>query len=621
MKGGTSHMRSRDDASPPPASAEWRDIRSANSIHELLSRVWSHDSDRIAVTEIPTGDPDDGDIRLTRGQLLDRVNRAANLFASAGIGPEDAVATLLPSGIDALTVLYGAQAAGIAAPLNPLLGIAELEHLLTLSGARVLVASSDPSIGVWTTAQELARRLPRLRLFSVGPPTPDAVDFGTACTQQGGARLGFDRLVRPVDIACYVHTGGTTGMPKLACISHDSFLYGGWVQSRCWGFGATDVILSALPLFHISGLATLGNVPLSVGAEVVFLSPTGFRNPKIVANFWRIVERYRGSFSAFVPTIAATLSSVPTDGRDLSSLRTIMTGGAAPPVDTLARLRAHVAADIVVTFGQTECIVGTGNRPGEAIDPRSSGKPLPGMRLAIRDLASGRDLGPGKPGEILLSGPAAFNGYRGRPAGEGRTADGWVLTGDVGWIDDDGVLFVTGRSKDLIIRSGHNIDPRSIEEAGASHPAVASCAAVSAPDRYAGELPVLYVTLRDGTEATADEIREWVSARVPERPAAPKTVRILPSLPSTAVGKIYKPALRLDAAEFVARRELADLIADGSVASVTARSDDRLGIVLDILPNIRWSPDDLKSRVEERLAGLLVHPRLITPAATDPTGS
>lgn len=608
-RGGSGAVRESD--------REWQKIRPARSMHELLSVMWSNESDRIALTMIPTGNPDEGDIRVTRGELLERINRAANLFSARGVGPGDAVATLLPSGIDALVALYGAQAAGIAAPLNPMLRREDLEHLLRLADARILIASSDPALGIWETARDLAARIPGLRLYSVGPPTADAEDFERGCAGMDGSKLTFARDVAPSNVAAYMHTGGTTGMPKLAAISHDAFIYGAWAQARCWDLGPDDVILSALPLFHVSGLATLGNVPLAAGAEVVFLSPTGFRNPAIVSNFWRIVERYRGSFSAFVPTIAATLCGIPTGGADLSSLRTVMLGGSAPSVDVLQRLAGHVPARVVVTFGQTECIVGTGSRPEQRVDPMSSGQALPLMTATIRDLNTGRDQPPGTSGDILLDGPAAFSGYKGRPASEGRTPDGYVITGDVGWMDEDGMLYVTGRSKDLIIRSGHNIDPRVIEEAAATHPAVASCAAVGAPDRYAGELPVLYVVLRGGAAATAGEILDWVAERVPERPALPKAVTILPSLPVTVVGKIFKPALRLDAAAQVARRELAPMLADGTIRDIGARSDDRLGTVIELAPGAVHEADAVLRRAAEGLAGLLLHPRLVTHPVAD----
>jgi fatty-acyl-CoA synthase len=600
-------LRANTADTPASPLRSWDAARPARSTYELLSRAWANQPERIAVTVIPTGNPDDGDIRISRGALLARVNRAANLFASIGVGGDDSVATLLPSGIDALVVSYGAEAAGIIAPLNPMLRISELEHLIHLSGSRVLVASSDPDLGIWEKAEALAGRVPGLRLFNVGPAVAGVEDFNAACQGHSGDALRFSRTIEPSDIAAYIHTGGTTGMPKLACITHDNFIYGAWAQSRIWGFGETDVILSALPLFHVSGLATLATVPLSVGAEVVLLSASGFRNPQIVANFWRIVEKYRGSFSAFVPTIAATLTQIPADGANLSSLRTIMIGGAPAPADTLRRLKEHVPAKIVATFGQTECLVGTGNRPGHDIDVMSSGPAAAFMEVAIRAGAEGQNLPTGVPGDILLKGPAMFAGYKGRPADEGRTKDSWLITGDLGWLDEEGSLFVTGRSKDLIIRSGHNIDPRAIEEAGSSHPAVAACAAVGAPDRYAGELPVLYVALREGTEAAAEEIGEWVSARVGERSAAPKHVHILPTLPVTAVGKIYKPTLRLDAAERVARRELAGLLAEGAIERIAARLDDRRGVVIDIVGAPHHSAADVQSRAEALLAGFLLH--------------
>ncbi|MGO4832452.1 AMP-binding protein, partial [Rhizobiaceae sp. 2RAB30] len=588
-------------------------MRPTHSTYELLRRAWEFERDRVAVTFLPTGDPDEGDVRVTRGEMLSQLHRTANFLRAIGVGDRDSVATLLPSGPDALAVIYGAQAAGIATPLNPLLGIAELEHLVRLAGSRVLVASTDPGLDIGEKATEIARRVPGLRLFGIGPQIADAEDFNAACAPFRGEALQFDRVIRPTDIAAYMHTGGTTGRPKLAAIKHDNFVYGAWAQSRSWDFDAPDVILSALPLFHVSGLATLATVPFSVGAEVVILSASGFRNPKIVQNFWRIVEKYRGSFSAFVPTIAATLAAMPSRDTDISSLRTIMIGGAAAPVDTVRRLKAVMPANIVVTFGQTESLVGTGNRPGHEVGPMSSGPISPLMQIAIR--SGGRDVPAGDVGEILLKGPAVFDGYKGRPAIEGFTPDGWLVTGDIGWLDADGCLVVTGRSKDLIIRSGHNIDPRAIEEAGASHPAVAACAAVGAPDRYAGELPVLYVALHQGSDASPAELAQWVAARVPERPAAPKQVHILPSLPMTAVGKIYKPALRIDAVERVVRRELTELASKGAITGMSARLDEKRGIVVELAPGPGWPAGKIAAQAEELLAGLLFHTQIVNSPA------
>lgn len=585
--------------------ATWEDKRPARSTYQLLSRIWSDSPDSIAVTMIPTGNPDDGDISVSRGEMLARVNRAANLFASLGLNANGSIATLLPSGADALVASYGAQAAGIVAPLNPMLGISELEHLVRLSGARALIASSEPTLDMWDKAQELARRIPALVLFSCGPAIDGIEDFAAACARFPADHLTFMRDIQPSDIAAYIHTGGTTGTPKLARITHDNFLYGAWAQSNLWAFDENDVILSALPLFHVSGLATLATVPLSVGARVVFLSASGFRNPAIVSNFWRIVEKYRGSFSAFVPTIATALAAVPVGDADLASLRTIMIGGAAASAETLRRLKVQVSAEIVVTFGQTECLVGTGSQPGQAFDPMSSGGVPDFMRIAIRDEA-GRSLPEGDAGSILLAGPAVFSGYVGRPADDGFTPDGWLKTGDVGWLDDTGMLYVTGRTKDLIIRSGHNIDPRGIEEAGASHPAVASCAAVGAPDRYAGEVPVLYVTLNPGSVATPQELIDWVSARVPERAAAPKQTHILPALPVTTVGKIFKPALRLDAATRVAERELANLIRSGAVTRATAWHDEKRGLLIEVEPGGNHDAESVRADAEAALAGFIL---------------
>lgn len=394
-------------------AAPWDVQRTASSTYELLNGALLAAPERIALTELPTGNPDDGDIRITRREMMRSITRAANLFTALGVGPQDSVAMLLPSGAVALQTIFGAQAAGIAAPINPLLQTQEIAHLLKLAGSRVLVASTDPETGIWPKAEELARGFPGLTVLTAGPRRPGFADVSESARNEPDDRLSSGRSARPDDIAAYIHTGGTTGFPKLARITHDNFLYGAWAQSRLWSFDANDVILSALPLFHVSGLATLGLVPLSVGAEVVTLSPTGFRNPEIVRNFWRIVERYRGSFSAFVPTIAHMLSTVPVGETDISSLRTVMVGGAAAPTETLRRLKSQLQAKIVVTFGQTECLVGTGSRPDEEPDPLSSGRPAPQMRVAIRgSVDAAEDLPGGAVGQILMKGPAVFAGTR-----------------------------------------------------------------------------------------------------------------------------------------------------------------------------------------------------------------
>jgi fatty-acyl-CoA synthase len=240
------------------------------------------------------------------------------------------------------------------------------------------------------------------------------------------------------------------------------------------------------------------------------------------------------------------------------------------------------------------------------LNPLSSGRTTPFMQVAVRQRdGSGGNLPAGEPGSIVLKGPAVFAGYKDQLQGDTWTDDGWLVSGDVGWLDESGALFVTGRTKDLIIRSGHNIDPRAIEEAGASHPAVASCAAVGAPDRYAGELPVLYVSLRDGKTVGEAELLDWVAARVPERPAAPKHIHILPGLPVTVVGKLYKPPLRLDAAERVASRELAELIGEGAIATIAARHDDRLGVVIDITLGEGVVSSEILRRAKDLLSGFL----------------
>ena len=230
------------------------------------------------------------------------------------------------------------------------------------------------------------------------------------------------------------------------------------------------------------------------------------------------------------------------------------------------------------------------------------GFPLPYMQMRIVALdengnASDRDLPPGEQGMVLFKSPNLFSGFV-DPADNAKafTADGWLATGDLGWIDGEGRLNLSGRSKDLIIRSGHNIDPKVIEDALGAHPAVQLCAAVGAPDAYAGELPVVFATLVPGASATEDELLAFTAARVDEAPAKPKSVIVIESMPMTNVGKIYKPELRAMAASRV-------------VTAIVAQVCDELGVAQAARPRVQSEGESLvQVRIGAAAAGALATP-------------
>jgi fatty-acyl-CoA synthase len=257
--------------------------------------------------------------------------------------------------------------------------------------------------------------------------------------------------------------------------------------------------------------------------------------------------------------VLAALANVPVGDADISTLRYGRTGAAPMPADLAARLKQKIGIQVHESLGMTEMAgISTITPPGMSGPPGCVGIRLPYTQWRVVALdeqggASDRDCAPGEPGMVLFKSPNVFSGFLDEADNaKAFTPDGWLATGDLGFINDQERLHLSGRSKDLIIRSGHNIDPKVIEDALTAHPAVQLCAAVGAPDPYAGELPVVFATLMPGATATEEELLGFVCAGVDEPPARPKRVTILETMPMTIVGKIYKPDLRVLAAQAVA---------------------------------------------------------------------
>jgi fatty-acyl-CoA synthase len=252
-----------------------------------------------------------------------------------------------------------------------------------------------------------------------------------------------------------------------------------------------------------------------------------------------------------VPTVLAALAGVPLNGADISRLRSVRTGAAPLPPELAQRFENTFGLQINESLGMTETAgLSTVAPPGLSAPAGCVGWPLPHARvrtvaLNSDDQATGQDLPAGEKGMVLYRGPNLFSGYLdAAETARSFTPDGWLITGDVGFIDAQGRLHLSGRAKDLIIRGGHNIDPKVIEDALGAHPGVDLCAAVGAPDAYAGELPVAFATLKPGSVVTESALLAFTAERVDEAPAKPKSITLLERMPVTNVGKIYKPELR-----------------------------------------------------------------------------
>lgn len=602
------------------------DTLTVQSTYEIFRNSAAAFGARTALTFLRSADPDDTPIHWSYNELLAGIHQTANLLHSLGVGPRDAVGVLLPGCLEYHLALWGTEAAGIVQPLNPLLTEDKLVSLLTTARAKVLIAyGSDVECGAWSKALRLVERVPSLKtLLRVAPhdEAPDqrpalpdfAQDFNAARAGQPMDSLVSERVIRAEDVAAYFHTGGTTGAPKLAVHTHANQVFTAWAAVQLQGAKPGDVVINGYPLFHVAGVLPASLAALSAGVQVVIPTPLLLRNRDVLRNYWRLVERHRATSLQGVPTILAALAEIPLAGADISSLRSCRTGAAPLPAELAARFERLFGLPVNESLGMTETAGITSiTPPGSRFPINCVGFPLPyvQVRIAALDTPAGQpaqDLPPGQPGMLLLKAPNVIPGFL-DPEDTARafTEDGWLISGDLGFLDAEGRLHLQGRAKDLIIRSGHNIDPKTIEDALATHPAVHICAAVGAPDPYAGELPIAFVTLAEGADVSEADLVAYAAAHVDEGPARPKRVIVLEHMPMTNVGKIYKPDLRRLATavsvQAVVERVLqsAGLPPDSAVLRVLADAQPDVAVEVDAT-----APAPLKEQLREALARLPV---------------
>ncbi len=574
----------------------------------------SIDPAKTAFQYLVEGDVDKVPLTVTYAEFLARVHQAANLFRGLGVGPEDAVALLLPNLPETLYGLWGGQAAGIVCPINWMLEARHIAGILKTTRAKVLVALGPaPGFEIADKVAAMRNELSDLETVLMvpwgGEAVPAADDF-TARLAVEPEELAFQRVIDPDEVALYLHTGGTTGAPKVARLLHRGMAYQFWVNSWMKGLTVDDRMLSGGPYFHAGGIVNDSLVALAGGMTQVILGPTGYRDRKMVDNYWKLVERFRITRMNGVPTVLSMLAANPPTDEDVSTLHEqATTGSGGLPAELARTLEKQLGIRTVLSYGATEftCNISLAPRDG---DPRygSSGVAWPYTRVRAVILDDGgkyvRDCETDEIGALVVKGPSVIPGYLDEAANRNLFIDDdWINNGDLGRIDADGYIWVTGRAKDLIIRGGHNIDPQMIDETLLEHPAVELAAAVGKPDTYAGELPVAYVQLGRGARATAEEIRDFVRARIPERAAAPVQVFIVNPMPLTEVGKIFKPTLRLDAARRVFDEKLLPLAAEGVRAAVEMGEDPTRGTLATV--TLRVGDESRRLAVEDKVRGIL----------------
>ncbi|WP_171101820.1 acyl-CoA synthetase [Ruegeria sp. HKCCD7255] len=597
----------------------WEDRDLPVTFHQLLSRTAQKFPDHNAISFQLLSGPTDKAETLTWSQLLGKVNQAANLFRSLGVGEKDVVAYVLPNCNETLVTMMGGAVAGIVNPINPLLEPEQIAAILRETGAKVVVTlKSFPKTDVAQKVAEAVRHAPAVNTILeidlnryltppkswlvpfLRPKMGDKENLAHADYKNFNAELNKQPTTLTFAdgaedrVACYFHTGGTTGMPKVAQHKYSGLIYNGWLGNTLL-FDENDVIMCPLPMFHVFAVHVIVMAAVSSGAHVIFPTPAGYRGDGVFDNFWKLIERWKVSFIITVPTAISAKMQRPVDA-DISSVKTAFSGSAPLPVELFRRFEEATGVTIVEGYGLTEatCLVSCNPVDGEK-KIGSIGIPFPYTDVKI--LQDGTDgpteCGTDQIGEICISNPGVYPGNTYTEADKNVGLyhfDKYLRTGDLGRFDEDGYLWITGRAKDLIIRGGHNIDPAEIEEALLGHEAVAFAGAIGQPDAHAGEVPCAFVELVDGASATEQELMEYCKVHVHERAAQPKHMTILDELPKTAVGKVFKPDLRKQA---ITRVYNAALDEAGVAARVVSVIDDKKrGLVAQLDAN-GTSEDDV----------------------------
>ena len=467
-------------------------------------------------------------LRITYAALRDQVQAVSEQLAAAGIGRGDRVGIALSNGLPMIVSFLAASVAGTAAPLNPDYKEDEFRFYLEDTEARVLILPPD---GADEARRAAGDRIPIL--------TVDMDAAGTVSLTGPSGALGRRPIVPPTvdDVALVLHTSGSTGRPKRVPLAHANLSVSAGNVARCYALGPDDVSLCVMPLFHVHGLVASTLATLATGGTVVV--PGRFRP----LSFWRVARDYGVTWYSAVPTLHQLLlarAADPTSRRPAGTerLRFIRSCSASLPPRLMHALESAFGAPVIEAYGMTEAAHQMTSNP---LPPskRKAGSVGCGTDVHVSIMnKEGRHLQPGERGEVVIQGPNVIRGYESNPEANATSfVDGWFRTGDRGYLDHDGYLWLVARIKELINRGGEKISPREIDEVLLAHPAVAEAVCFGVPHATWGEEVAAAVVLRDAV--TEAELLAYCREHLADY-KRPKQIHITEAIPRTATGKIQR---------------------------------------------------------------------------------
>jgi fatty-acyl-CoA synthase len=561
------------------------------SILALLERMAAEQPGKPAIILLDRDDPTRATARLNFADVAAMVRATANRLYSVSAPARPVASILTPLLPEAFIALWAGATAGVANPINPFLRIDHVAEIMNAAGTTVLVCGTPAQgPGAWNEIAKLRAMVPTLRAVWFTDDGAATHSFRHQIDAEDPQALSFEPSQDPERTVALLHTGGTTAAPKLVRLTERGQLLNAWCCGVWNGSEANAVVAAGMPYFHVAGAMVLALAAVVFGQTLVIVGPDGYRNPRVIAGFWELVRAHGITQAGSAPTTAAAI--VASHGRARAPAGfSYWSGGATVPIQVAREFADKFAIPLREGWGMTELHGGLIFNPS-GVEPRlgSIGIPFPYHRARCVPIGSrlSADLAPGSLGVLAISGPCVTPGYldTARTAelflDSGMPADRWLNTGDLCTIDSDGYAWLRGRSKDLIIRGAHNIDPLVIESALSAHPAVLYAAAIGEPDRDRGEMPVAYVQLKPGICLNEAELLAHCQREIAERAAVPRAVHILEAMPLTAVGKIFKPALRLDATRRCVRNAIAELDGAGAVDVEVRDAGGTVAVVLKL---------------------------------------
>ena len=508
---------------------------------------------------------------LSYRQVRELSDRFAASLRKLGVQKGDRVVLLLPNSPQFLIAYYGLLKAGaVIVPLNPLSAERELIFHCNDSGAETAI--TIPLFAKKVASLQAQTPLKRIICSRLADSLPFPLNLAQGLQEwrlmrglDGSSRLSFARLleqappagwrpepVEPDDMAVLIYSGGTTGVAKGIMLSHYNLVANAH-QVAAWGhFTGAGRMLAVLPLFHGFGMSVTMNAPVMAGGEIVLLPRFGARQ---VA---QTIQKYKPTFFIGVPTMFVAFSNLPDIHRyDLRSVKGIFVGAAPLTLAIKQDFEAKTGGRMIEGYGLTEAVTAIMANPYQGMHKVGSiGIPFPDVDMKIVSLDDGRDLPPGELGEIVLRSPTVMLGYYKNPEETHKTitAGGWLLTGDIGYADEDGYFYITDRKKELIIVGGFNVFPREIDEVIYQHPKVKEGITVGLPDPRKGERIKAYIVLKDGETATPEEFIAYFRDKLTPY-KVPSEVEFRTELPKSMIGKILRRALREDEIRQAQQRE------------------------------------------------------------------